>query len=91
MTDRGLNVNRLAIIFISTLLFATPVAAQCLSQSEARQAVASGQAASLGSVAGQAGGEILRADLCREGGRYVYRLQVSKGGQVQTVVVNASR
>ncbi|MBO0345182.1 PepSY domain-containing protein [Roseibium limicola] len=68
-----------------------PAAAQCLSQGEARQAVASGQAQPLGSLMGQVGGEIVKADLCIEGGRYVYRLSVLVGGQVQTKVINASR
>ncbi|MTH98930.1 hypothetical protein E1297_23280 [Roseibium sp. RKSG952] len=76
---------------VIALLLTAPANAACLSQSEARQAVASGQARSLGSVQRQAGGEIVKAQLCREGGRYVYRLQVLQGGKVTTKVVNASR
>ncbi len=68
-----------------------PAAAQCLSQAEARQAVASGKAASLGSMKRAAGGEIVKAQLCIEGGRYVYRLSVLVNGAVQTKVLNASR
>lgn len=68
-----------------------PAHAACLSQGEARQAVASGQAASLGSVAGSVGGEIVKAQLCKQGGGYVYRLSVLKNGKVTTVTVNASR
>ncbi|QDG79768.1 hypothetical protein FJ695_22480 [Labrenzia sp. PHM005] len=65
--------------------------ANCLSQAEARAVVASGQAKSLGSVAGQAGGEIIKAQLCRQGGGYVYVLSVLKNGKVTNVTVNASR
>lgn len=81
-------------ICVTLLLMLVPVGvanAQCLSQAEARQAVASGQAAPLGSMVGAAGGEIVKADLCIEGGRYVYRLAVLVGGKVQTKVLNASR
>ncbi|MCY1708616.1 PepSY domain-containing protein [Pannonibacter sp. SL95] len=65
--------------------------AACLSQGEAQQAVSSGQAQPLGSVAGTVQGEIVRAQLCEEGGRYIYRLSVLENGQVTTVVVDASR
>ncbi len=78
-------------LLILFLLVAAPVEAACLSQGQARQVVASGQAKSLGSVRGQAGGEIVKAQLCKQGGRYVYRLQVLVNGKVRTKVVNASR
>jgi len=81
--------------FAAALLFLlaglVPAAANCLSQGEAQQAVASGQAQPLGAVAGSVGGEIVKAQLCIEGGRYVYRLSVLANGQVTTVVVDASR
>lgn len=79
-----------ALIFLM-LVAVVPAQAACLSQAEARQAVASGQARSLGSVAGGVGGEIVKAQLCRQGGGYVYRLQVLKNGKVTPVTVNASR
>ncbi|PVB60841.1 hypothetical protein DCO57_15405 [Labrenzia sp. 011] len=68
-----------------------PAQAACLSQGEARQVVASGKAASLGSVASRVKGEILKAELCRQGGGYVYVLSVRNGGKVTTVTVNAGR
>ncbi|MBA5776374.1 PepSY domain-containing protein [Stappia sp. F7233] len=64
-------------------------AAACLSQAEARQAVSSGQARPLGSMAGAAGGEIVRADLCEQGGRLVYVLSVLSGGRVVQRVLDA--
>ncbi|NVK33675.1 MAG: hypothetical protein HWE23_04285 [Rhodobacteraceae bacterium] len=79
---------------LAVLLLLAPISAanaQCLSQAEARAAVASGQAAPLGSMLAAAGGEVVKADLCIEGGRYVYRLAVLVGGKVQTKVLNASR
>lgn len=63
--------------------------AACLSQSEARTAVSSGEARPLGSIAGAVSGEIVRADLCREGGRLVYVLSVLTGGRVANMVVDA--
>jgi len=83
-------VTRLLALFSLAFLLAVPAHAACLSQSEARAAVASGQAKSLGSVQGQAGGEIVKAQLCLEGGRYVYRLSVLVNGKVTTKVINAS-
>ncbi len=86
------KISFFAVLAVTAMLSGVaPAAAQCLSQGEARQAVASGQAQPLGSLMGQVGGEIVKADLCIEGGRYVYRLSVLVGGQVQTKVINASR
>ncbi|MEJ8473971.1 hypothetical protein V6575_07715 [Roseibium sp. H3510] len=84
-------MKRSFAICLFAALSVSTASAQCLSQGEARQAVASGKAASLGSMKGAAGGEIVKAQLCIEGGRYVYRLSVLVGGQVQTKVLNASR
>ena len=67
----------------------TGAEAACLSQSEARAAVSSGEARPLGSIAGAVSGEIVRADLCREGGRLVYVLSVLTGGRVANMVVDA--
>ncbi|MEP3049657.1 MAG: hypothetical protein ABJL55_17535 [Roseibium sp.] len=84
-------MKQIFAFIVLTLAAVLPAEAACLSQGEARQAVASGQAKSLGSVAGQAGGEIVKAELCRRGGGYVYVLSVLKNGKVTTVTVNASR
>lgn len=68
--------------------------AACLSPSEARAVVASGQAASLGpivqSLKQQAGVEVINGQLCTAGGGYVYRLTVlGQGGRVRQVTVDA--
>jgi len=84
-------VKQIVALFILILAAVTPAQAACLSQGEARQGVASGQAASLGSVAGRVKGEILKAQLCQQGGGYVYVLSVKNGSKVTTVTVNAGR
>jgi uncharacterized membrane protein YkoI len=72
-----------------------PAAAQCLSTSQAREAVSSGQILSLSKVIGQvrsvAGGEVLSSpQLCQVNGRYIYRINVlTSGGTVMNVVVDA--
>jgi len=78
------------LIFVSLAALA-PAQAACLSQAEARQVVASGRAAPLGSVAGRVQGEILKAQLCEQGGGYVYVLSVKNGSKVTTVTVGAGR
>ncbi|GGB63250.1 hypothetical protein GCM10011316_38910 [Roseibium aquae] len=83
-------MTRLLVLFCSAFLISTAAGAACLSQAEARAAVASGQARSLASVQGQAGGEIVKAQLCLEGGRYVYRLSVLVNGKVTTKVISAN-
>ncbi|CTQ45591.1 MULTISPECIES: PepSY domain-containing protein [Stappiaceae] len=84
-------MKQIFALLILTFAVIAPAQAACLSQSQAREAVASGKAAPLGAVAGQAGGEIVKAQLCQQGGGYVYLLSVLKGGKVTTVTVNANR
>ncbi|MHA7773663.1 PepSY domain-containing protein [Roseibium sp. M-1] len=84
-------MKQIFALLILTFAATLPAHAACLSQGEAQQVVASGRAAPLGSVAGSAGGEIVKAQLCEQGGGYVYVLSVLKNGKVTTVTVNASR
>ncbi|QGZ36814.1 PepSY domain-containing protein [Stappia indica] len=79
----------LALATVLALLAPAAAQAQCLSQSQARQAVQTGEARPLGSIAGSAGGEIVRAELCRQGGRLVYVLSVLDGGRVKERVIDA--
>jgi hypothetical protein len=83
---RGARTLALALALVVP---AGAASAQCLSQQQARSAVQSGEALPLGSVAGAVGGEIVRAELCREGGRLVYMLSVLSGGRVANRVVDA--
>ncbi|CTQ60380.1 MAG: hypothetical protein RIE06_27270 [Roseibium album] len=84
-------MKKIFAFLLVTFAAVLPAEAACLSQAQAREAVASGKAAPLGSVAGRAGGEIVKAQLCQQGGGYVYVLSVLKGGKVTNVTVNASR
>ena len=66
----------------------------CLSDSQARQAVASGQALSLASFLGAlavktGGGQPAGARLCDGGGRLVWIVVVLTGGGQQTVTIDA--
>lgn len=68
--------SRILALALALVVPATAASAQCLSQQETRAAVQSGDARPFGSLAGAVNGEILRAELCREGGRLVYVLSV---------------
>ena len=71
-------------------------AADCLSPNQARAAAQQGQVVPLSSLIGNikaaAGGDILPpAQLCQNGGRYVYIVNVLKpNGQVKKIVVDAA-
>jgi uncharacterized membrane protein YkoI len=64
--------------------------AACLSPAEQRDAVQSGAAVRPAAVQGQVQGELLRLELCQEGGRLVYVATVlMPGGQVDRIVFDA--
>jgi uncharacterized membrane protein YkoI len=78
------------IIVIGLLLPGTALAQGCLSQSEARQAVQSGEAISLSQVRGSLPGDVVSAQLCRGGGGLVYVVNVlGEGGKVQRITIDA--
>ncbi|MBN8996493.1 MAG: PepSY domain-containing protein [Rhizobiales bacterium] len=72
------------------------VAADCLSPNQARAAAQQGQVMPMSSLIGNiksaAGGEILPpAQLCKNGGRYVYVVNVLQAnGQVKKITVDAA-
>ncbi|GAB4516553.1 MAG: hypothetical protein Tsb0019_16030 [Roseibium sp.] len=76
---------------IASLAAVAPAQAACLSDAQARQIVDSGRAVPLGSLRSQVKGDILKAQLCEQGGGYVYVLSVKNGSKVTTVTVRASR
>lgn len=81
-----------AFLVALTLVFAVaqPAAAACLSQGEQRDAVQSGAAVRPAVVQGQVQGELLRLELCDEGGRLIYVATVlMPGGQVDRIVFDA--
>jgi hypothetical protein len=72
------------------LLAATPALADCLSSAEARAAVDGGQAVPLHVIASGLGGEVVKAQLCRSGGRLVYVVGVlQQNGQVVRRTIDA--
>lgn len=78
------------IFVIGLLLPGTALAQGCLSQSEARQAVQSGEAISLSQVRGSLPGDVVSAQLCRGGGGLVYVVNVlGEGGKVQRITIDA--
>ncbi|AEV36982.1 hypothetical protein PSE_2474 [Pseudovibrio sp. FO-BEG1] len=74
---------------LATAVFtwSAPAQAACLSSSQTRQAVASGQARPLGSL--RVNGQILSAKLCERGGGLVYVLSVLNNGNVSQVTLDA--
>jgi len=78
------------LVVIGLLLPGTALAQGCLSQSEARQAVQSGEAISLSQVRGSLPGDVVSAQLCRGGGGLVYVVNVlGEGGKVQRITIDA--
>ena len=62
----------------------------CLSQSEQRQAVRSGQAVRPGQIGQKLGGKVLRLSLCERGGGLAWHVTVLQGdGRVVDRVVDA--
>lgn len=83
------SIRRIMVV-LAVLAIPADAAAACLSPSEARQAIAAGEAVRLGDVARRVGGEILDARLCEAGGRLVYQLAVmTSGGNVERITVDA--
>lgn len=79
-----------SLALFGLVMTAGPAAANCLSGAQARAAVQSGEAAPLRSVAGGVGGEVVKAQLCRRGGRLVYVVGVlQRNGQVVRRVIDA--
>ena len=72
--------------------FPASASAKCLSNQQARKAVAAGEAVQLSAVRGKVRGEIVKARLCKNGQNYVYRITVlTKKGKVKKVRINANR
>jgi len=90
MMRRFTKTTLLALLTTVVLTVSSPAFANCLSGAEARTAVQSGQAVPLSNVAGGLGGEVVKAQLCRQGGKLVYIVGVlQSNGQVARRVVDA--
>ncbi|MBB4305047.1 hypothetical protein GGD81_004115 [Rhodobium orientis] len=83
----------LVSMLLAVMLAALPAAAdaKCLTNKEARQVIARGDAVRLSSVRQKVRGEIVKARLCQSGRRYFYRVTVlSKKGKVRVQRIGAS-
>lgn len=81
-----------SVLLALMLVAAVPqvASAACLSPAEQRDAVQSGAAVRPASVQGQVQGELLRLDLCDQGGGLVYVATVlMPGGQVERMTFDA--
>jgi hypothetical protein len=82
------------LMFAAAWSMTGPAEAACLSRSEAREALASGQVVSLAQIRGQiaaaVGGNIIGAELCRDGSGYYYDVTVQVGGAVRRFRVDAA-
>lgn len=79
------------MLALAVLITITPAHAEdCLSQAEARQAVASGKAASLSLLRSALPGEIVSAALCPGEQGLVYRVSVLRAdGTVERITIDA--
>jgi uncharacterized membrane protein YkoI len=98
MTGNAIRALAGALLLASGVVFGVPDGASaqsCLSRDEARAAVQAGQAIPLSrikrQVEKQADGEIQgQPRLCKDGGQFVYMINVmGPGGQIKRIVVDA--
>jgi uncharacterized membrane protein YkoI len=85
----------LALLAMLSLPAAAQEQPRCLSRAEQRAAIAAGQAISLATarqmLRQRMSGELVRARLCQESGRLVYRLTVlPRDGKVRQVTIDAT-
>ena len=101
MTARMMRLAAIAVVLVAAALsaHAEEQAQLCLSKSEQRAAISSGQAVTLaqairsarGSVRGRGSQEVVNAKLCREEKGLVYLLTVlSRDGKVTHMTVDAT-
>ena len=80
-------------ILVGVLTFGTSASAACINWSDAKSVIAKNRLmkpATVRSRAMRRGGEVISMNLCRRGGRYVYRMTViGKKKRVRDVVVDA--
>jgi uncharacterized membrane protein YkoI len=85
---------RRALVLTLALLAVTPASAACLSDREARRAIADYGLLSMRAmreVAREVGGDFVSARLCEGGGGFVYRVAViDPDGRVARIIVDAA-
>jgi uncharacterized membrane protein YkoI len=82
------------VIFAATWLMTGAATADCLSRSEARTVLESGQVVSLAQIRGQiaaaVGGSIIGAELCQDGSGYYYEVTVQIGNSIRRLRVDGA-
>ncbi|WP_319410595.1 PepSY domain-containing protein [uncultured Cohaesibacter sp.] len=95
---KHLNIHALRILALVTLAYMLPshtaLSAQCLGSGEMREAISAGRAQSLVAITQAAtavvAGDVIKSNLCLDGGRLVYDLVVlSRQGKVSRVTLDA--
>jgi hypothetical protein len=94
-SPRLLLIMTLALLPMLSLPAAAQEQPRCLSRAEQRAAIAAGEAIPLATarqmLRQRMGGELVRARLCKESGRLIYRLTVlARDGKVRQVTVDAT-
>jgi uncharacterized membrane protein YkoI len=95
LSPTSLLMMTLALLATLSLPAAAEEQARCLSRAEQRAAIAAGQAIPLATarqmLRQRMGGELVRARLCHESGRLIYRLTVlARDGKVRQVTIDAT-
>ena len=94
-SPRSLLIMTLALLATLSLPAAAQEQPRCLSRAEQRAAIAAGEAIPLATarqmLRQRMGGELVRARLCHESGRLIYRLTVlARDGKVRQVSIDAT-
>ena len=94
-SPRSLLLMTLALLAMLSLPAAAQEQPRCLSRAEQRAAIAAGEAIPLATarqmLRQRMSGELVRARLCRESGRLIYRLTVlARDGKVRQVTIDAT-
>jgi hypothetical protein len=94
-SPRPLLLMTLALLAMLSLPAAAQEQPRCLSRAEQRAAIAAGEAIPLATarqmLRQRMSGELVRARLCRESGRLIYRLTVlARDGKVRQVTIDAT-
>jgi uncharacterized membrane protein YkoI len=94
-SPRSLLITTLALLAMLSLPAAAQEQPRCLSRAEQRAAIAAGEAIPLATarqlLRQRMSGELVRARLCHEAGRLVYRLTVlPRDGKVRQVTIDAT-
>ena len=92
---KSLLLMTLALFVMLSLPAAAQEQPRCLSRAEQRAATAAGEAIPLATarqmLRQRMGGELVRARLCHESGRLIYRLTVlARDGKVRQVTIDAT-